>query len=140
MAQVKPGNDVVQPKVRKAFPDTAFWAPSVHTDAEGHARVSLTFPDSLTTWRATVRAVTADSKAGSSINRVIVRKNIIVRMGTPRFMRKGDELTIPVIVHNYLDQAKQIQLSLEIHSLDTVAGTPQQITGPSTRVGSFRSP
>ena len=66
MAQVKPGNDVVQPKVRKAFPDTAFWAPSVHTDAEGHARVSLTFPDSLTTWRTTVRAVTADSKAGSS--------------------------------------------------------------------------
>ena len=59
MAQVKPGNDVVQPKVRKAFPDTAFWAPSVHTDAEGHARVSLTFPDSLTTWRATVRAVTS---------------------------------------------------------------------------------
>ncbi len=75
-----------------------------------------------------MRAVTPDTKAGASINRVIVRKNIIVRMGVPRFMRKGDELTIPVIVHNYLDQAKQIQLSLEIHGLDTVAGTSQQIT------------
>ena len=31
MAQVKPGNDVVQPKVRKAFPDTAYWAPE-HAD------------------------------------------------------------------------------------------------------------
>ncbi len=131
LAQVKPGNDVVQPKVRKAFPDTAFWAPCIHTDTQGHARVTLTFPDSLTTWRTTVRAVTPDTKAGASINRVIVRKNIIVRMGTPRFMRKGDELTIPVIVHNYLDQAKQIQISLEVHGLDTLAGTPQQITVPS---------
>ena len=137
LAQVKPGNDVVQPKVRKAFPDTAYWSPSIHTDTQGHAHVTLTFPDSLTTWRTTVRAVTPDTKAGASINRVIVRKNIIVRMGVPRFMRKGDELTIPVIVHNYLDQAKQIQLSLEIHGLDTVAGTPQQITVPSKGDGTL---
>jgi hypothetical protein len=27
LAQVKPGNDVVQPRVRKAFPDTAYWSP-----------------------------------------------------------------------------------------------------------------
>ena len=131
MAQVKPGNDVVQPKVRKAFPDTAYWAPDVRTDAEGHAKVTMTFPDSLTTWRATVHAVTPDSKAGSQINRVIVRKNVIVRMGTPRFMRKGDEITIPVIAHNYLDTAKQIQLQLEVHGLDTVAGSAQTISVPS---------
>jgi len=131
MAQVKPGNDVVQPKVRKAFPDTAYWAPDVRTDAQGHAKVTMTFPDSLTTWRATVRAITSDSKTGSQINRVIVRKNVIVRMGTPRFMRKGDEITIPVIAHNYLDTAKQIQLQLEVHGLDSVAGSAQTISVPS---------
>jgi uncharacterized protein YfaS (alpha-2-macroglobulin family) len=135
LAQVKPGNDVVQPKVRKAFPDTAYWVPSLHTDSQGHARVSFNFPDSLTTWRTTVRAVTPDSKAGAAVNRVLVRKNIIVRMGAPRFMRKGDELTIPVIVHNYLDQAKQIQLSLEVHGLDTVAGSPQTISVASKADG-----
>jgi uncharacterized protein YfaS (alpha-2-macroglobulin family) len=130
LAQVKPGIDV-QPKIRKAFPDTAFWSPSVHTDAQGHARVSLTFPDSLTTWRTTVRAITLDSKAGSAVNRVIVRKNIIVRIGSPRFMRKGDELTVPVIVHNYLDQTKQVRVSLEINGLDAVAGSAQEVTVPS---------
>ena len=131
MAQVKPGNDVVQPKIRKAFPDTAYWAPDVRTDAQGHARVTMTFPDSLTTWRATVRAITADSKAGSEINRVIVRKNVIVRMGTPRFMRKSDEITIPVIAHNYLETAKQIQLQLEVHGLDAVSGSSKFVTVPS---------
>ncbi len=44
LAQVKPGNDVVQPRVRKAFPDTAYWSPSVHTDATGHAHVTLDVP------------------------------------------------------------------------------------------------
>ena len=135
LAQVKPGNDMVQPKVRKAFPDTAYWAPSIHTDAQGHAHVKFTFPDSLTTWRATVRAITSDSRAGSAIDRVIVRKNVIVRMGTPRFLRKGDEITIPVIAHNYLDQAKQIQVSLDIHGLNLVTGAPKQITVASKSDG-----
>ena len=127
LAQVKPGNES-KPRVRKAFPDTAFWAPSVHTDATGHARVSLTFPDSLTTWRATVHAVTVDSKAGSAINRVLVRKNVLVRMGTPRFMLKGDDITLPVIVHNYLDTAKQTTISLKVEGLDTVSGSQQSVT------------
>ncbi len=127
LAQVKPGNEA-KPRVRKAFPDTAFWTSSVHTDANGHARVSLTFPDSLTTWRATVHAITPDSKAGSSINRVLVRKDVLVRMGTPRFMLKGDEITLPVIVHNYLAIPKQATISLSVQGLDILAGAQRNVT------------
>jgi uncharacterized protein YfaS (alpha-2-macroglobulin family) len=130
LAQVKPGNEA-KPRVRKAFPDTAFWEPNIHTDSYGHARVSLTFPDSLTTWRATVRAITSDSKAGSAISRVLVRKNILVRMGTPRFLIQGDEITLPVIVHNYLDTAKQATISLKVDGLETISGTQQTIAIPS---------
>jgi uncharacterized protein YfaS (alpha-2-macroglobulin family) len=130
LAQVKPGNES-SPKVRKAFPDTAFWATSVHTDATGQAKVSLTFPDSLTTWRATVHAITAKSQAGSAISRVLVRKDVIVRMGTPRFMLKGDEITLPVIVHNYLPAAKQANISLQVQGLDVVAGSQQSVSIPS---------
>lgn len=127
LAQVKPVNDAKAPHIRKDFPDTAFWAPDIHTDASGHARVTLKFPDSLTTWRTTVRAITADSKAGSLINRVIVRKNIIVRMGQPRFLRKGDVVTVPVIVHNYLAEDKMVTLSLEATGLDVVGGGTLQV-------------
>jgi uncharacterized protein YfaS (alpha-2-macroglobulin family) len=135
LAQVKPGNDLVQPKIRKAFPDTAYWNASIHTDAQGHAHVRFNFPDSLTTWRATVRAITASSQAGSAIDRVIVRKNVIVRMGTPRFLRKGDQITIPVIAHNYLDQAKQITISLDVKGLDLVSGATKQINVASKSDG-----
>lgn len=130
LAQVKPGNEA-KPRVRKAFPDTAFWQPSIHTDANGHATVALTFPDSLTTWRATARAITPDSKAGSTISRVLVRKNVLVRMGNPRFLLKGDELTLPVIVHNYLDTPKQATVSLAVDGLETVLGSQQKVNLPS---------
>ncbi|WP_263410081.1 alpha-2-macroglobulin family protein [Terriglobus tenax] len=130
LAQVKPGNES-KPRVRKAFPDTAYWQPSVHTDANGHATVTLTFPDSLTTWRATARAITTDSKAGSAISRVLVRKNVLVRMGSPRFLLKGDELTLPVIVHNYLDVPKEATISLAVEGLDNVLGNQQKLTIPS---------
>ncbi|HWG16729.1 MAG TPA: alpha-2-macroglobulin family protein, partial [Acidobacteriaceae bacterium] len=130
LAQVKPGNEA-KPRVRKAFPDTAYWAPDIHTDSSGRAHVAFSFPDSLTTWRATVRAITADSKAGSAISRVLVRKNVLVRMGTPRFMIKGDEITLPVIVHNYLDTAKQATVSLKVEGLDAVAGSQQSVSIPS---------
>jgi uncharacterized protein YfaS (alpha-2-macroglobulin family) len=130
LAQVKPGNEA-KPRVRKAFPDTAYWNPSIHTDANGHARVTITFPDSLTTWRATVHAITAGSQAGSAISRVLVRKNILVRMGTPRFLRKGDEIVVPVIVHNYLDTAKQAKLSLSVSGLDVLNGGEQSVAIPS---------
>jgi alpha-2-macroglobulin len=91
MAQVKPGSDLVVPKVRKAFPDTAYWNPNVHTGPDGHARVEFNFPDALTTWRTTIRAMTDDGKAGGVVTRVLVRKNLIVRLAAPRFFRQGDE-------------------------------------------------
>jgi uncharacterized protein YfaS (alpha-2-macroglobulin family) len=130
LAQVKPGNEA-KPRVRKAFPDTAFWAPEVHTDASGHARVTVTFPDSLTTWRATVHAITAASQAGSAIDRVLVRKDLIVRMGTPRFMAQGDEITLPVIVHNYLETPATTEVSLKAEGLDTDSGSRDKVVVPS---------
>ena len=61
LAQLKPDR-MVQPKIRKAFPDTAFWNADLVTDAAGKAQAKVEFPDSLTTWRATARAVTPDTQ------------------------------------------------------------------------------
>ncbi len=84
----------VQPKVRKFFPDTIEWLPTLVTDAGGKARASFNFPDSLTTWRATVRAVTRDTLVGQVVAKVITRKNLILRLETPRFMDQGDTATL----------------------------------------------
>src|SRR5437764_14816698 len=80
LAQLKPSEPLVQPKIRKAFPDTALWLAEIKTDQNGNAQAQLSFPDSLTTWRATIRGATVDTKVGSAVDRVIVRKNVMVRL------------------------------------------------------------
>ncbi len=131
MAQVKPGSDLVVPKIRKAFPDTAYWSPSVETGADGHARVAFNFPDALTTWRTTIRAMTDDGKAGGVVTRVLVRKNLIVRLAAPRFFRQGDETVLRVIAHNYLATAKDVTFALDVSGVDVLSGQTQKITIPA---------
>ena len=131
LAQVKPGSDLVVPKVLKAFPDTAYWNPNVRTGPDGHARVEFNFPDALTTWRTTIRAMTDDGKAGGVVTRVLVRKNLIVRLAAPRFFRQGDETTLRVIAHNYLEAAKEVTFALDVTGLEIVGGQTQKVTIPS---------
>src|SRR5262249_55272742 len=110
LAQLKPER-MVQPKVRKAFPDTAFWATDIVTDSNGRAHAKVEFPDSLTTWRAIARGVTPDTKVGASTLKTIVRKNLILRLAVPRFFVQGDEVVISALVHNYLTATKTARVS-----------------------------
>jgi alpha-2-macroglobulin len=130
LADIKP-EQLVEPKIRKAFPDTAFWVADVDTGADGKATVKFSFPDSLTTWRATARGITADSKVGSAVEKVIVRKNLLVRLAVPRFFRQGDQVTISAIVHNYLPVAKAARVSVDLKGLDVIEGAAQDVNVPS---------
>lgn len=130
LAQLKPDR-LVEPKIRKAFPDTAFWATDLVTDAAGRARARVEFPDSLTTWRATARGITPDTRVGSGTLKTIVRKNLILRLTTPRFFVQGDEMTISSLVHNYLAEAKKVRVSLDAAGLEIVDSAPREVTVPS---------
>ena len=129
LAQLKPER-LVQPKIRKAFPDTAFWAADVTTDANGRAHAKVEFPDSLTTWRATTRGVTASTAVGSATLKTIVRKNLILRLVVPRFFVRGDEVVISALVHNYLTTDKTARISLDVKGLDVLDGAPKDILIP----------
>ena len=118
LADFKNPGQVVQPKVRKYFPDTIEWLPTLVTDASGKARATFNFPDSLTTWRATVRAVTRDTLVGQVMSKVITRKNLILRLETPRFMDQGDTATLTGIVHNYLATDKTAKVSLAAEGVE----------------------
>lgn len=130
LAQLKPERQV-QPKVRKAFPDTAFWATDLVTDGSGHAHARVEFPDSLTTWRATARGITSETKVGSATLKTIVRKNLILRLAVPRFFVQGDEVVISALVHNYLQDAKTAHVSLDVKGLDVLDGGARDVQIPS---------
>jgi uncharacterized protein YfaS (alpha-2-macroglobulin family) len=124
------GGQPVQPKVRKYFPDTTYWAPAVVTDSSGKARASFTFPDSLTTWRATVRAVTKNTLVGQVTQKVITRKNLILRLEIPRFLTQGDTATITGIVHNYLESDKAARVSLQAEGVELAGDAESSVTVP----------
>ncbi len=106
-----------QPQVRKEFPDAVYWIGDLVTDQNGEARVQVTYPDALTTWRVTARGATADTRVGYAIGRTTVTKDLIARVITPRFLSQGDEVGVPLIVHNYLATPKSLDLRLEATGL-----------------------
>lgn len=115
LADFKNDSQYADPKlIRKDFRDTAYWQPDVVTAADGKATVKLNLPDNLTTWRATARAVTADLKVGSKVDKVVSRKDLILRLETPRFATEGDAVTISGIVHNYQKEEKITQVELKV--------------------------
>jgi len=130
MAQLKPER-LVQPKVRKAFPDTAYWMADVRTGSNGQATVHFDYPDAITSWRATTRGVTQDTKVGSTVVNTIVRKNLMVRLVVPRFFRRGDEITISTIVQNYLPTDKVARVSMDLTGLQVLDGGQRDVNVPS---------
>jgi uncharacterized protein YfaS (alpha-2-macroglobulin family) len=121
-----------EPTIRKNFRDTAFWNPEVITDVNGKATVDVILPDNLTTWRATFRAVTADTRVGSSVSKVLATKNLILRLETPRFVTAGDTVTLSGIVHNFLKQDKQTQISLQADGGQLLDAAQQRVTIPTS--------
>jgi len=94
------GDGLGRMTVRSEFPDTAYWNPSLVTDANGRAEIELTMPDSLTTWRMDVRGVTEDTRVGAATVDVVATKPLLIRPVTPRFFTAGDAASVAAVVHN----------------------------------------
>jgi alpha-2-macroglobulin len=106
--------------VRSNFADAAYWVPDVRTNENGIAEVKFKMPDNLTTWRTSVKGFTIKTDVGQEINKTITRKDLLIRMETPRFFREGDEITISTIVHNYLNEKKRTKVSFKADNLTLI--------------------
>ena len=130
LADFKNEGELVNPLIRKIFKDTAFWQAAAVTGADGKATVKFDLPDNLTTWRATARAVTADTRVGTATDKVVERKDVIMRVAMPRFLTEGDTITLSGIVHNYLNADKMTQISIDVVGARLLDGPTQTVTIP----------
>jgi uncharacterized protein YfaS (alpha-2-macroglobulin family) len=119
------------PLVRKIFKDTAFWQPALVTGPDGKAQAKFELPDNLTTWRATARAVTGDTKVGVAVSKVVERKDVILRVAMPRFLTAGDTVTLSGIVHNYLKADKVTKITVDVSGARLLDPAAQTVTIPS---------
>ncbi len=97
--------------VRSNFAETAFWSPAVVTEG-GTAKVEVTFPDSLTQWHATARGLSPNVQVGAGESDVETKKNLLVRLQSPRFFIERDQVVLTANVHNYLKETKRVKVSL----------------------------
>ena len=128
LADFKNESSYAEPTIRREFKDTAFWQPDVVTGGDGKATVSFKLPDNLTTWRATARAVTADTRVGSSVQKTIARKDVIMRLEMPRFLTQGDTVTISGVVHNFLKSDKSTKISLDLNGAQLLDSSSETVT------------
>lgn len=119
-------------EIRRDFPDTAYWSPSVRTDENGLATIQVDLPDSLTTWRLIGKAVTEDTLVGEGQVDIISTKDLLIRPVTPRFFVAGDEAQLAAVVHNNTQQDLTVDAALNaegltveseaVHTVDIPAG------------------
>ncbi len=87
--------------IRKNFKSAAYWNPALMTDSNGHAQVTFTLPDNLTSFKIMAVAQTLDAKFGKGANEFRVKLPMLLQASMPRFIRTGDQFEAGVVVHNY---------------------------------------
>lgn len=109
--RMDPGSETV--RVRQYFPETLLWRPEIITDDNGFAQIEFDLADSITTWRLTAGAVTGDGRLGGLQSGLRVFQPFFVDLNLPVTLTRGDEVGIPVVVSNYLNQEQQVEIRLE---------------------------
>ncbi len=77
---------------------TAFFLPSLRTDAQGRVKVPFTAPQALSRFRIRAVALTKDGEFGSAESQFTTSLPLMLRTALPRFARPKDELEAGVIL------------------------------------------
>ena len=99
-------------EVRENFADTGYWAPTITTDANGQATVSITLPDNLTTWVLRAVGLESETRVGEGTVNVVATKPLLIRPVTPRFLVVGDVVELGAIINNNTDTPQTADVSL----------------------------
>ena len=105
--------------VRKNFAETAYFNPTLRTDAEGKASISFILPSSLTEWTFNAFAFDRTLNSGTLTDKVVARKQLNAQVATPRFLREGDRMQWPVSLYNRSEQSQKGLLKLDIIEAST---------------------
>jgi uncharacterized protein YfaS (alpha-2-macroglobulin family) len=113
-------------RVRKFFPETMFSEPSLITDENGRATLSLKMADSITTWRLTAMANSAAGQLGSTTSGLRCFQDFFVDLDLPVSLTRNDRISIPVMVFNHLDEPQTVRLELTEAAWFSLDGEPKR--------------
>ncbi|HUK29622.1 MAG TPA: MG2 domain-containing protein [Candidatus Acidoferrum sp.] len=106
-------NQNLTPRVREYFPETLYWQPELVTDANGRAHLKIPLADSITTWKLSAVASTLNGEIGTAEKEIRAFQPFFVEHDPPRFLTAGDEVSLPVILRNYLNHPLQMNVEMK---------------------------
>jgi uncharacterized protein YfaS (alpha-2-macroglobulin family) len=118
-------------RVRMDFNPLATFAPAVHTDAEGAARVVVKLPDNLTRYRVMLVAVDGGRQFGMAETNLVARLPLMVRPSAPRFLNFGDRFELPVVLQNQTDETMQVDVVLRVGNLELTGAAGLRVSVPA---------
>jgi uncharacterized protein YfaS (alpha-2-macroglobulin family) len=68
--------------------------------------------------------------------KIVSRKDVIIRLASPRFLTEGDTVLLSGIVHNYLKADKPTQISIDVSGGQLQDASRQTVTIPKN--GEYR--
>lgn len=87
-------------QLRENLQETAFFYPSLATDAEGNVSLRFTLPESVTTWNFFGLAHDSQMRYAILEDEIVAKKKVMVQPNLPRFLRSADKATISAMIVN----------------------------------------
>lgn len=90
-------NDV---QIRENLDETAFFMPTVVTDANGNLSLKFRLPESVTTWHFMGLATDRQMNFGHISGDAVAKKDVMIQPNMPRFVRVGDNAKLTARIMN----------------------------------------
>ena len=104
--------------VRKDFADTAYWNAALEaTGTQGVYRVKFKMPEDITTWNIKVWSIGLGGRVAEVATELITKKDLMLRMITPRFFTEKDEVVVSANIHNYGNEARKATVSIDFSGI-----------------------
>lgn len=101
-------------KIRKDFPGTVCWMPSLKTGKDGSIAVKFTAPDALTRYRLVAVAQAGAERFGSAESAVGIRKPLMLLPAVGQFANVGDHLIARAVVRNDTGADGTVDVALKL--------------------------
>lgn len=101
------------PRLRHVFEETAYWGPSLETNATGRAALKFTLPDSLTTWKLHAVGSTVDGRITAVDRTFKTFLPFFVDLDTPQTLTVGDAIWLPVNLRNYTTHVVSLPVTVK---------------------------
>lgn len=126
-------------QLRTDMPRLALWRPDLTTGTDGSTTVNLTVPNANTTWNVHLQGWTRDLDAGKLDTTFVASKPVMVSLNAPRFVRRGDRVTVIASVYNTTDRELTVATDLSAAGADTVTVLASSATSLTIPAGSMRT-